>query len=292
MNVVVLGSSGQLGKQVVKILDNENITVIPFTRLDWDMGSSKKSDLFQEVVNSSCDMVINTAAYTNVCGAEKDKSQAFLVNCEAVTHIVNICKKNNIPLIHISTDYVFNGTKKTPYVENDTVDPINFYGDTKAQGEKVIQGRLNRYIIIRTSWLFSFEENSFLRKIYTSLIDAGSAKVVNDQIGSPTSAVSLARFILFLTVEYREKNKLHWGVFHFANKPCASWYDLANYMMERMKELGLIDKDSCVYPCASIEWNDGVRRPLNSCLNTEKIYKKFKFKTINWKDEVDKIEFS
>jgi len=237
-------------------------------------------------------MIINVAAYTDVKGAERDESGAFLINCEAVKILADTCKEHNIVLIHISTDYVFDGAKETPYVETDIINPINIYGKTKACGEQVIQERLDRYVIIRTSWLFSFQTNCFLRKIYTTLVDKGEANIIDDQIGSPTSIRSLAQFILRLISQYHERHTLHWGVFHFANKPYVSWYQFSKYTMKRMKKKNVISKNSNIFPCKSDQWDDGVTRPANSCLDTTKTTIKYHIEMENWKDEVDKIKFT
>ena len=174
------------------------------------------------------DLVINSAAYTNVDGAEDDESKALKVNADTPKVLAIACNQINIPLFHISSDYVFNGTKAESYVETDDTNPINSYGRTKLTGELAIQKMAKKYIILRTSWVFSKNSNNFVNTIMRLAKERDELKVVNDQFGGPTSAEFIAKVFLKPPTEHKEQ----WGIYHYSGKPYVSWFEFDKKIVE------------------------------------------------------------
>lgn len=228
--VLVTGANGQLGQCLQKIAPN-------YKDLAFIFKSSKDLDItHKEQMNSlfavdNFDYCINCAAYTNVEQAEKTPEIAFKVNAEGVKKLALICKEYDTSLIHISTDYVFDGEKKEPYTVDDIPNPINEYGKSKLLGEKYIQEIMEDYLIIRTSWLYS----EFGKNFYTSIMKMAREKqileVTNRELGYPTNALNLGRFIT-QTVNF---NKFKTGIYHFTDQIEMTWYDFARQIIKAEK---------------------------------------------------------
>ena len=159
--ILVTGVSGQVGSAIMSLKDDYPFDFIPISRSNWDMAN-KAAKAFDTIEKYKPNIVINPAAYTNVDGAENDQETAYAVNATAVGELAKACQKFNIPLLHVSTDYVFDGKKDTPYLEDDPINPINFYGKSKAEGERLIRKVLNKHVILRTSWVFSQTGKNFV----------------------------------------------------------------------------------------------------------------------------------
>src|SRR5680860_336781 len=211
-SVLVTGASGQLGKSIQKIAsDYPKSTFVFKNSKDLDItDASKVAKIFEKNQFRYC---INCAAYTNVEKAESEKENAYAINTGGVLNIAEGCLKNRVDLIHISTDYVFDGKKKEPYTINDTPNPINVYGASKAKGEEHIKKILERYFIIRTSWLYSEFGNNFYRTILRKAKEEQELQVTETQTGCPTHARSLAKFILEL-IDSGSKN---YGIHNFTD---------------------------------------------------------------------------
>ena len=203
--------------------------------------------------------------------------------------ISTFCNKFNIPLIHISTDFVFDGNSSQPYKEDDKVNPLNIYGKSKVGGEDVIKKNLDKHIIIRTSWVFSEIGSNFLKTILKLLETKKSISVVNNQIGSPTSANSISDIIMKILKIYSNNKSLKWGTYHFSGYPYCSWYEFANEISSQyLKFSGSLNCASLV-PIDSKLYNSKALRPKNSRLNCSKINKIFGFKQDDWKESLNVI---
>ncbi|MCH7524246.1 MAG: dTDP-4-dehydrorhamnose reductase, partial [Bacteroidetes bacterium] len=223
------------------------------------------------------DYCINCAAFTNVEQAEKTPEIAFKINAKAVKHLAQICKVTNTILIHISTDYVFDGSKNEPYTELDIPNPINEYGKSKLLGEQYIQQILNNYFIIRTSWLYSKDfGHNFYRTITKKIKDKQKLKITTSQTGTPTNCTALSKFILFL-IETHQKD---FGVYHFSALGKATWYDFAIEISKQYKQASIL-------PVTSLQVIESkVNRPQYSVLNNQKaqgIYPLIK----NWQEALN-----
>ena len=257
MRVLVTGSTGQLGKTIEELYgkNNEDVEFVFVSRSKLDITDINSIDnLFRKEPFDYC---INCAAYTNVEQAEKTPQIAFEVNAEGVKNLAKTCKEFDIVLIHISTDYVFDGEKETGYTVDDTPNPINEYGKSKLLGEQYIQYILDHYFIIRTSWLYSKKYgNNFYRKILEKAESQTQINVTSNQIGCPTDTENLTRFIYDLINLPLSK----YGIYHFCDPKQMTWYDFAKVILLENRKLFNINlvKDD--------EYLTFAKRPLNSVL--------------------------
>ncbi|MDD5529395.1 MAG: dTDP-4-dehydrorhamnose reductase [bacterium] len=244
--ILITGASGMLGKALVNKLTE--YTLIPTDLPNLDIS---KSNAAQLIINKSPDYVLHLAAYTDVDGCEKNTNLAQKTNAEGTKNVALACKKINIPLLYISTDYVFDGQKQTPYNEWDKTNPINVYGKTKEDGEKSVKTLLNKYWIVRTSGLYGKEGKNFVDTIITKAKELKFLKVVNDQFGSPTYVDHLSTAIkeLIKTEEY--------GIYHITNSDYCSWYEFAKSIVD-------IANIQCeIQPISSDELTRPAKRPKN-----------------------------
>lgn len=284
IKILVLGKNGQLGRSLnycVKKYNFENLFRF-IQRSDCDMNDLNGVESFFE--KQSFDLIINCAAYTFVDKAESEKSLADTTNHLALSKLAKISKKNKSRLIHISSDYVFNGESKIPYKETDETDPINFYGITKLEGEKVIQKTmLNNAIIIRAGWIYSEYGNNFVNTMLRLEKENPEINVVSDQIGSPTYAHDLAELIIKIITHknYFSETK-RTEIYHFSNKGEVSWYEFA-------KEIFKINGSNCqINPIKSEDYNTLAKRPKFSLLDKGKIINDFNIKLIDWRESLKK----
>jgi dTDP-4-dehydrorhamnose reductase len=228
------------------------------------------------VQQHAINLIVNCAAYTNVDKAEDDCATAEAINHTAVAHLASVCKEFQLPLIHISTDYVFGGTKNTPYRETDATQPLGVYGRTKLAGEQAIQNSGIEHLIIRTSWLYSLRfGNNFVKTIQRLSGERPQLKVVADQVGTPTNAADLADFIVqaIENAWYRGKRE----VYHFSNEGVCSWYDFAVAIVAATG-------NACeVLPCTSAEFPSKVTRPSYSVLDKTKLKTDFGYRIPYWR---------
>lgn len=227
LKIVITGASGQLGRCLQDVAEKYPDYDFHFkTFKELDITRKEQIDIL--FAQEKFDYCINCAAYTAVDKAETDQKNAFLVNAQAVKSLAEACKSQNAILIQISTDFVFDGHKRTPYTEEDIPNPLNFYGASKLKGEQYVQDILEQYFIIRTSWLFSEYGNNFVKTMLRLGAERDELNVVNDQIGCPTYAGDLAEAIMAIIKS--EVNK--YGLYHYCNEGVVSWYDFAKAIFE------------------------------------------------------------
>ena len=274
MNVLVTGANGQLGSEIQN--NTHRISNYYFSDADsLDITDARAIRAF--VQQHAINLIVNCAAYTNVDKAEDDCATAQAINHTAVAHLASVCKEFQLPLIHISTDYVFGGTKNTPYRETDATQPLGVYGRTKLAGEQAIQNSGIEHLIIRTSWLYSLRfGNNFVKTIQRLSGERPQLKVVADQVGTPTNAADLADFIVqaIENAWYRGKRE----VYHFSNEGVCSWYDFAVAIVAATG-------NTCeVLPCTSAEFSSKVTRPSYSVLDKTKLKTDFGYRIPYWRD--------
>lgn len=269
MKVLVTGANGQLGYDVVKELQKQNIECFGATRKDFDIIDFEATRNF--IINYSPDAVIHCAAYTAVDKAEDEKEQCYLVNFEATENIAQICKKINAKMLYISTDYVFDGTKEGFYEVDDLPNPINVYGKSKLLGEQAVQNLLEKYFIVRISWVFGEHGNNFVKTMLKLGKERKEINVVADQYGSPTYTADLAP----LLVEMIKTDC--YGIYHVTNEGICSWAELAEeiFKVSRMNVK--------VNHITTTEYFTKAKRPLNSRLSKRKIDKIF-YKLFAWQE--------
>lgn len=228
----------------------------------------------EEIIKYKPTHILNLSAYTKVDKAEEEREEAFGVNEKGVENLCNISSKLKIKLIHISTDYVFNGEKEGEWTEEDEPSPINIYGLSKLKGEEAVK-KLDDFLIIRTSWLFGKGGQNFVKTIALKLKKKEDLKVIMDQRGCPTYTKFLATAILFLI-----KNNAK-GIYHICQPPPTTWYDFALKIKEILKV-----KDVNIYPVSSDEYKTPAKRPKNSILSTKKFLKDYNYKIPSWEESL------
>lgn len=287
MNIILTGSNGQLGESIKYIFQKEKYNLLAFNRDKLDITSIKS--IRNIVVKYSPDLIINAAAFTAVKEAEIKKDDCYQVNYDGVKNLANICQQLKIPLIHISTDYVFDGSKTNPYDVEDETNPLNIYGLSKLLGEEEIQKKISKFIIIRTSWTFSEYGSNFVKTITDKIINTKSdIHVVNDQIGGPTSCRLLAKKIL-LFVKLIEINKQGiWGTYHYSNLPFISWYEFAKEIKNILDKLtNNLFQDKKIIPIKTN--NSEICRPPNTSLSSKKLNLSLKLKDEEWIDDLKRV---
>lgn len=222
---------------------------------------------------------INCAAYTNVDKAELEPQRAIAVNTYGALNLAKVCRDYNVTLIHISTDFVFDGSKNEPYTEDDITNPLNAYGKSKRDGELEIIKNCPSHFIIRTSWLYSVYGNNFVKTILKLSQEREEINVVRDQIGNPTNANDLAEFIINII----ERKSIDFGIYNYSNSGEISWYDFAQETA-KIKELNLK-----INPIDSIDFPTKARRPKYSVLSFSKIQKQFNFESKDWKQRLKRL---
>jgi dTDP-4-dehydrorhamnose reductase len=276
IKIIVTGSNGQLGSELkaLSTLYPEfdfiffNRNTLPIT----DKAALQKSFRLHQP-----QYFINCAAYTAVDKAEEEKEIAFEINGTAVGTIAALCKQNNCRLIHISTDYVFNGRGKEPLKENDEVDPVNAYGESKLLGEQLALKTNPDSVIIRTSWVYSSYGKNFVKTMMRLMNDRESIGVVNDQVGSPTYAADLAGAILQII----RSGKWAPGIYHYSNEGLISWFDFA-------REIKVLINSTCIVnPITTVQFPTPARRPAYSGLDKTKIQNSFGLPLKDWKESLE-----
>lgn len=274
-NILVTGSNGQLGSEIKAIADKYHDFRFYFTDVD-ELDLTDKSAVADFFAQNNINVCINCAAYTAVDKAEDEKELALKINRDAVETLAKNCQKNQSLLVHISTDYVFNGMNYKPYTEEDVPSPESYYGLTKLQGEKAALTN-DKTVILRTAWLYSKYGNNFVKTMLRLGREKDKIGVVVDQIGTPTYAGDLAKAILQIVTNYDEKKG---KIYHFSNEGAISWFDFAKAIM-------MIKQFSCeVNPIESKDFPAKANRPFYSVLNKSKIKKDYQVVIPYWLDSL------
>ena len=279
MNIVVLGSSGQIGSAIKILIENKNKN--KKKTIYYFLNRKKINYLNTNILNNflkkkKIDVIINCCAFTNVNEATFKPNQALKVNFQFVKKLDNLCSLHKISLIHFSTDYVFNGKSKLPYPENFKTNPLNVYGKTKLLADNFLLKSKNKIIIIRTSWVFSYKSNSFVRKILNKSKIQKEIDVVCDQIGSPTYAKDIAQTVVKILDDkvFKKVNKPL--LINFSNKNKTSWFGFARLILK------IVKSKSLAIPVKTKIIENYTIRPKFSVLNTSKIRKFLNFNIRPW----------
>lgn len=265
-NILVVGANGMLGHDLVKVFTEEGYNVFGATRKDFDITKIEEIERFFK--DKDFDLVINSAAYTQVDKAEEERELAFLINETGARNLAKITNKKNMEIVYISTDYVFDGTKKEPYEVTDKPNPINLYGESKLAGEIATQEENPQSYIVRTSWLYGQNGKNFVHTMLDLAKTRDEIRVVNDQFGCPTWTVDLCKAIESII----SKNNT-FGVYNICSMNSCSWFEFAQEIFENQ----LID--IAVIPISSSEYVSSCSRPENSILKTSCV-------TSKWQDAI------
>ena len=279
-NILVTGSNGQLGSELKELAHNYPTYTFLFTDIK-DLDITNHTSVSKFVKNNNINIIINCAAYTAVDKAESEPELSDAINHLAVANFAQISKEKNIKLIHVSTDYVFDGNNHKPYNETDIPNPQSVYGQTKLDGELAIQ-KINpaNSIIIRTSWVYSRFGNNFVKTMLRLAENRDEISVVSDQIGSPTNAADLAHVILDIIPIINNKDI---ELFHYSNEGTTSWYEFAKAIFK------INETKIKVIPLSTKDYLTHAKRPLYSILNKNKIKDKIDLPILHWKKSLVKF---
>ncbi|WP_291074706.1 dTDP-4-dehydrorhamnose reductase [Empedobacter sp. UBA5987] len=275
--ILVTGANGQLGQSILEQSKNyKEIECFFVTRNELDITNEELINHYFE--DKSFDFVVNCAAYTAVDKAEDDQENAYLVNAKATEFLAKITNQKGIPFIHVSTDYVFDGTEAQPRLETDQTNPIGVYGQTKLDGENLALENNSKTIILRTAWVYSRFGNNFVKTMLRLFNDKDSISVVADQIGSPTNAIDLADAILTII----SNDDLTYGIFNYSNEGKCSWFEFA----QKIKELS--NSTIEINPVPTSAYPTKAKRPAYSLLDKSKIKEVYQFDIPTWEDSLKK----
>lgn len=272
----LIGNKGMLGAEVERRLKDQNIH---YVATDNEVDITDLSVIKDFTAPLSLECIINCAAYTAVDKAEDDQEKCYCINREGVRSIAKTASMKSARLLHVSTDYVFDGTSQTPYNETDSRNPIGVYGKSKAAGEETIEELIDMHYIIRTAWLYGLNGNNFVSTMLKLFRERDEVNVVNDQFGTPTYAPDLAEVIVSVAVS----GSSNYGIYHYTNEGTASWHEFAVEIHRQAKENGMPMVVSRINAITTERYPTRARRPMYSVLSKEKIKNVFGIKIRDWK---------
>lgn len=285
MKIIVLGSSGQLGRSIADEIDNDTHSFIFYNRNELDITDFKKTN--KAIIDTKPDIIINAAAYTNVDQAEVNSKDAHLTNHLAVENLSSISKQINSVLIHISTDYVFDGESCSPYMPTDSTNPQCVYGESKLNGEKSIIKSECKYLIIRTSWIFSKYGKNFLKTMIDLSKSKNEISVINDQYGSPTYAKDLAQALIKI-ISKLKLSDFKSSIYHYSGREECSWYDFAKVIFDCIESING-SNEMRIIGISSSDYDSFAKRPKYSVLDCDSLIKEFDIETSNWQNGASEV---
>jgi dTDP-4-dehydrorhamnose reductase len=278
----LVGNRGQLGWDVEKLLLERRKE---FVFSDREMDIRDKYRLKSYAAGKGIDWIINCSGYTAVDRAEKEPEEAFGVNAEGAKNLAEIACESGAKLMHISTDYIFNGKKEGAYSEDDSPDPSGVYAKSKLEGERNVQNTIKEHYIVRTSWLYGHHGGNFVNTMLTLLNKKSEVKVVADQWGSPTRTKDLASVM----VNIIESDNRGYGVYHYSGEGKTSWFYFAQEIYARAREHGIVKRDLKISPITTEEYPTDAKRPRNSYLSKDKIKAAFKIEVPRWQESLEEF---
>lgn len=284
MTVLLFGQDGQLGSHITKALQEVGFSVSGANRDDLDLADRIAVKQVIETIEPV--LVINCAGYTNIDGAEKNQNEANIVNGDAVAAMARACAGANIPLIQLSTDYVFSGAQRTPYSTDHDPSPINAYGISKLIGEQAAELLCPKHIILRTGWIFSTKGKNFVSLLLQEARGRQAIDVIEDQIGSPTSAYSLASAVAVIAQKITQDDFDQWGIYHYTNTPQASWLDFAQ---EIFTTANIHTK---IVPVKLEDYRTQAPRAPYVVMDCSRTWDVFDLKPVGWKEELKRVVYT
>jgi dTDP-4-dehydrorhamnose reductase len=282
--ILVFGARGQVGREVMSLASARGLPVVGLSRGEADITNETTVRAALDVHRPS--VVVNGAAYTSIDRGEREADLASVANVTGPAVVATVCASTNVPLIHLSCDYVFNGAKKTAYVENDRVAPISVYGRTKAEGEAKVRELLPRHVIIRSSWIYGPHGQNFLRNVLKLASERDELRMVGDQFGCPTATIDIAEAVLAVARKLATESKVS-GIFHFAGTGATSRFGFATEIVQRQavftgRTPKLTEIKMAEYPVAA-------KRPLNCELDSSRFRTAFGYSAAPWQHRVAEI---
>jgi dTDP-4-dehydrorhamnose reductase len=278
MKILVFGASGQIGREVCRAAWPPRYAILPLDRKAVDI--TKSAAVSAMLARETPDLVINLAAYTAVDRAESEPDVAWAANCAGAAHIAGACDESATPLVHLSTDYVFDGRKTGPYREEDAVGPLGVYGRSKEAGERAVRAAVARHMILRTAWVFGAYGANFVKTMLRLAAERPVLRVVADQRGCPTAAADIAAALMVIAAHI-ERGEAKWGTYHFVGAGAASWHSFAQAIFDQAApQLAACPQ---VEPITTEQYPTPARRPMNSVLDCRKIEEVFGISSPPWR---------
>ena len=282
MKILLLGSNGQLGRKLERQLSSiGSVTAFPRSALDITNHRAVRDAVL--VIHPN--IIVNAAAYTAVDQAETDSERANAVNADAVANLAQIARDQSLWLFHYSTDYVFDGSKQSPYLETDTPNPINVYGESKLAGETAITAVDCQHLIFRTSWVIGIDGNNFAKTILRLAAEHNSLKVISDQMGVPTSPSLISNITIDAINAIKQDKAWPQGIYHLAPQGVSSWHEIAKTLIvyAEQQRVQLNTQVTEIQAITTAEYPTSAKRPLNSQLDTSKLRAQLSFDLPHWK---------
>ncbi|WP_020679331.1 dTDP-4-dehydrorhamnose reductase [Marinobacterium rhizophilum] len=280
MRVLITGAHGQVGAELMRLAPaGFDVRGLGSAQLDI----SDAVQVARTMHELQPQLIINAAAYTAVDKAENDSGRAYAVNRDGVGLLARAAEQSGIPLLHISTDYVFRGDSRAPYTEDDATAPSGVYGASKLAGEQALAEHCSRYITLRTSWVFGATGNNFVKTMLRLGTERPTLGVVADQRGGPTASASIARALWHMAQRYTVDGDLPWGIYHYSGAPACSWHDFAVAIFEQAQQLGLLATRPQISAITTADYPTPARRPANSVLDCSKLQHAFGIPQPDWR---------
>jgi len=282
MRVFITGCNGQVGHCLKEqLLTKENVTILALDKGELDITNPNAVQAAVEEFKPT--VIINAAAHTAVDKAEDEAELSYAINCDGPKFLARAAQSVGAAILHISTDYVYEGNKLGEYNEEDPTNPQSIYGASKLAGEAEVAQYCEKHIILRTAWIFGEHGNNFVKTMLRLGSEKEELSVVGDQFGGPTYAGDIARALIQLAMKIDLGEKMQFGVYHYSGLPHVSWYEFAEYIFDKAVELELLDKKPVVKSITTDQYPTPAKRPSNSRLSTEKISEVYSLEASDWK---------
>ncbi|ASY76557.1 dTDP-4-dehydrorhamnose reductase [Pectobacterium polaris] len=286
MKILITGANGQVGTCLTKKLNGQvELLAVDRDRLDI----TDRNAVFNVVTSFQPDIIINAAAHTAVDKAEQQIDLSNKINCDGPQFLAEAAQETGAAILHISTDYVFNGNSVKPYIESDVVDPQSIYGKSKYAGELAVSTTCTRHIILRTAWVFCEDGNNFVKTMLRLGRERSSLGIVADQYGGPTYAGDIADALIIIAKVINKGEFEHWGIFHFCGMPYVTWFDFAEKIFDKAVENNVLPHKPVLKQLSTEEYPTPAKRPKFSMLDCNKINKTFDIQPSNWIESLNNI---
>ena len=283
--ILVTGANGQLGSELLRRAVRFDVTAEGLTSAQLDITDARA--VRNAVLGSETAVVVNAAAYTAVDKAESETERAYAVNRDGTANLAAACAEADIPFIHVSTDYVFDGDKATPYTEEDPVHPVGVYGASKEAGEQALRDTWSRHVILRTAWVYSVFGNNFVKTMLRLARERDSLRVVADQRGCPTAAGDIAEAILSIVQRIHGRADIPWGTYHYCGAGSTTWHGFAEAIVQLAAPA--LGRAVPVIPITTADYPTPAKRPANSVLDCGKIRERLGIEPRPWRESLQEV---